>query len=80
MPTSLQFPRRQFIAGSTAAVAGVSGNQTSLAESLNDRFGGWPVGIQSYSLRSFNVDEAIRHMRGLGLHFVEFYRKHVPLD
>ncbi|MDB4393820.1 sugar phosphate isomerase/epimerase [Rhodopirellula sp.] len=79
-PTSLQFSRRQFIAGSSAAVAGVSGNQTSLAEPLNDRFGGWPVGIQSYSLRSFNVDEAIRHMRGLGLHFLEFYRKHVPLD
>lgn len=45
-----------------------------------DRFGGWPIGIQSYSLRKFDLDQSIRHMQGLGLHFVEFYSKHVPID
>jgi len=63
-----------------AASAGMAGNYNASAARLHDRFGGWPVGIQSYSLRNFNVDEAIRHMQGLGLHFVEFYSKHVPLD
>ena len=74
--------RRRFLATSTAmaASAGMAGNYNASAARLHDRFGGWPVGIQSYSLRNFNVDEAIRHMQGLGLHFVEFYSKHVPLD
>jgi len=74
--------RRQLLIGSTAALAisGIPASQSLLAAPADDRFGGWPVGIQSYSLRNFNVDEAIRHMQGLGLHFVEFYSKHVPLN
>jgi inosose dehydratase len=50
------------------------------AADSRDRFGGWPIGIQSYSLRKFDLDQSIRHMQGLGVHFVEFYSKHVPLD
>jgi inosose dehydratase len=75
--------RRQFLAASAATA--VSASLASLpragwgADSA-DRFGGWPIGIQSYSLRKFDLDQTIRHMQGLGLHFVEFYSKHVPLD
>jgi len=81
-PTNIQCSRRQFIGSSSAAVviSGLPQSRTALAQSPNDRFGGWPVGIQSFSLRKFSVDEAIRHMQGLGLHFVEFYSKHVPLN
>ncbi|MDB4749474.1 sugar phosphate isomerase/epimerase [Rubripirellula sp.] len=81
-PTNIQCSRRQFIGSSSAAVVitGLPQRRASLAQSPDDRFGGWPVGIQSFSLRKFNVDEAIRHMQGLGLHFVEFYSKHVPLN
>ena len=76
------FSRRQFLVGSTAALAvtGLPASRRLLATPAEDRFGGWPIGIQSYSLRNFNVDEAIRHMQGLGIHFVEFYSKHVPLN
>jgi sugar phosphate isomerase/epimerase len=45
-----------------------------------ERFGSWPIGIQSYSLRNFPADEAIRHIQGLGLHNVEFFGKHLGLD
>ena len=80
--TDQPISRRQFLIGSTAALAvsGIPASQQLLAAPADDRFGGWPVGIQSYSLRNFKVDEAIRHMQGLGLHFVEFYSKHVPLN
>ena len=61
------FSRRQFLVGSTAAlaVAGLPASRRLLATPAEDRFGGWPIGIQSYSLRNFNVDEAIRHTQGL---------------
>jgi sugar phosphate isomerase/epimerase len=45
-----------------------------------DPFGGFPIGVQSYSLRNFELLEVIRHIQGLGLHFAEFYSKHLPLD
>jgi inosose dehydratase len=41
------------------------------------RFGGWPIGIQSYSLRMFETVDAVRHIEGLGLGYVEMYRKHL---
>jgi sugar phosphate isomerase/epimerase len=75
----LGLSRRRFIALSTATTLGATllgARQLQAA----DRFGGWPIGIQSFSLRKFDVDQSIRHMQGLGLHFVEFYSKHVPLD
>jgi len=46
----------------------------------DDAFGGWPIGVQSYSLRNFNTLEAIRHIQGMGLHFAEFYSKHLAVD
>lgn len=45
-----------------------------------DPFGGFPIGVQSYSLRNFELAETVRHIHGLGLHFAEFYSKHLPLD
>ena len=36
------------------------------------------LGLQSYSLRSFQFDDAIAKMGELGLHFVEFFPGHFP--
>lgn len=73
------FSRRFFVAASAGAGASLFARSTRAAET-DDRFGGWPIGIQSYSLRNFDVDQAIRHMQGLGIHHAEFYQKHVPLE
>ena len=74
--------RRSFLAASGVAAgsAMIANSSNLLAAQKDDRFGGWPIGIQSFSLRKFDRDQAIRHMQGLGLHFVEFYSKHVPLN
>jgi len=40
---------------------------------------GFVLGMQSYSLRSFPVDEALDDIQELGLHTVEFFDKHLPL-
>ena len=73
--------RRQFINTplTTAAVAGAtwfdipeilaaSGKKAAL-----NKYGGFPMGIQSYSLRGFGVDGAIEQTHKLGLHFIDLY-------
>ncbi len=75
--------RRRFLALTSAAAAGATffdSPKILHAAGAGDPFGGWPIGIQSFSLRKFDVNEAVRHMHGLGIHFAEFYSKHVPLD
>ncbi len=74
--------RRRFMALSAAAAAGATlfDVPAILAAKGKKAYGGLPMGAQSYSLRKFTVHEAIRHLQGMGLHHVEFYSKHLPLD
>lgn len=51
----------------------------SLAEDA-DPYGGFKMGIQSYSLRAFNVDQALEHSQKLGLKYWEAYPKHIPMS
>lgn len=71
--------RRRFLAASTGLVVGtytaVRGGRLSAA----DPFAGLPVGIQSYSLRNFDLAEAVRHIQGMGVHYAEFYSKHLAV-
>lgn len=76
MFTSLS--RRRFLTLSAVAAAGATwfdAPQILRAAALADAkdvWGGFPVGVQSYSLRDFNLEEAIRHLQGMGVHYVEF--------
>lgn len=79
----MDLSRRRFLALSAAAAAGATffdAPQVLKAAGLNladDPWGGFPLGAQSYSLREFNTVEAVRHIQGMGLHFVEFYARHL---
>jgi inosose dehydratase len=81
MPLSLS--RRRFLALSSAAALGATffeAPQVLAAAGLakaDDPYGGFPLGVQSYSLRNFNTLEAVRHIQGLGVHYAEFYSKHL---
>lgn len=71
--------RRRFLQFSAAATAGATWFdlvRVVRAAEAKDAYGGLPMGIQSYTLRKFGTDEAIRHVEGLGLHYVEFYGSH----
>lgn len=78
--------RRKFL-GTAAALglAGIPGSartaqqETPSGKGKGDPYGGFLVGIQSYSFRMFNLEQALTRIRDLGLHFVELYRGHVPL-
>src|SRR2546430_15530922 len=76
--------RRRFLALSAAATAGATWfdaprilSAAALADS-KDGFGGFPVGVQSYSLRNFKLPEAIRHLQGMGVHYVEIAGTQLP--
>jgi inosose dehydratase len=79
--------RRGFLQAGAAGALGLAGPTTSAhsGERKNDRekkdpFGGFIVGVQSYSFRNFNLEQALTRTRDLGLHFVELYNAHAPLS
>ncbi len=78
--------RRGFLgtgAAGALALAGMSSSTAACAaaaDEAKDPFGGFLVGVQSYSFRHFNLEQALMKTRELGLHFVEFFRGHVPVN
>jgi inosose dehydratase len=80
---SVAWSRRRFLA-STAAVAATATfahplrAQAKPAQAGN--VGQFSIGIQSYSLRGFSVEDAIRHSGELGFAHIEFYPGHFSQD
>jgi inosose dehydratase len=71
--------RRRFLEAGAAATAGLS-VLPALAKD-DDPYGGFTVGVQSYSFRNFKqLAQALEQTRKLGLRYIEFYRGHVPLE
>jgi sugar phosphate isomerase/epimerase len=70
--------RRHFLqtgmAAATAAACGVA-----RAADEKDEFGGFVLGVQSYTFRNFDLEQALKRTKELGLHYGEFYQKHCPL-
>lgn len=86
---NLNLSRRTFLARSSAMAAGValSGQWLAAAEPkpadpkvAADVYRGLPIGIQTYTLRNFDTEQAIRHMQGLGLHYAELFTKHLATN
>jgi inosose dehydratase len=76
-----QTTRRGFLKASAAATVGFIGLPALLkAEDKDQAFGGFTLGVQSYSFRNFDTEQALKRTQDLGLHFVEFYQKHAPLE
>jgi inosose dehydratase len=72
--------RRRFLALSSAAAMGATFfDVPEILAAAKDPFGGFPIGAQSYSLRKFTALEAIRHLQGMGVHFVEFFGRHLSI-
>lgn len=72
--------RRDFLrsvaaGGAALAVAG----QSSLALAADD-WGGFKMGLQSYTLREFDTAAALEHTVKFGLHYWESFAKHFPIS
>jgi inosose dehydratase len=76
----ISLTRRNFLASAGAAGATLlplpHANKAWAANNEKAPYAGLPMGIQSYSLRKFNLADALRHIQGLGLHYVEFFSAH----
>src|SRR5262245_57416884 len=74
--------RRRFLQVSAAMSSlALTGSALSVAaEDKKDRFAGFKVGVQSYTFRNFDLEPALQRTKDLGLHYVEFYQKHAPIQ
>jgi sugar phosphate isomerase/epimerase len=76
----VRLSRRQFVAlSSTACAAFYGAPRFSSAANAMDEWGGFPVGVQSISLRKYSIPEAIRHLQGMAVRHIEFSASaHLP--
>ena len=70
--------RRSFLKVGTAGLA-LTGPLAQLAAADDSPYGGFKMGLQSYSLRAFETDEALAKTKELGLRHWESFSKHFPL-
>lgn len=74
--------RRELLRASTLALGGAAlapAAQAATQGGPNNPYAPFRMGIQSYSLRHFKVDEALQLTKGLGLRYWEATSGHVPL-
>jgi inosose dehydratase len=73
--------RRQFLASAAGmGVAAVASSAFADPPARNNDFGGFTVGIQTYTFRNFNLEQALTRIKDLGVRYAEFYRGHIPTN
>ncbi len=78
MPLHAPVSRRRFLASTACAAGGVLlAGRPALAQP--DPYGGFKVGLQSYTLRAFDAPTALAHTKTLGVKYWESFSKHIPL-
>jgi sugar phosphate isomerase/epimerase len=74
-------PTRRHFLGTAGAALGLAAVPALLRADTKDyQFGGFILGCQSYTFRHFNTEQALKRIKDLGLHYVELYQKHAPLE
>jgi sugar phosphate isomerase/epimerase len=71
--------RRDFLRTS-AALSAAAAFPTLVNAKDEDAFGGFIIGIQSYTFRNFKLEPAVKKIADLGVKHVEFYNGHVPVN
>lgn len=72
----MSLSRRSFLAASAAAIAAPAIGRVA----QTDLWGGFTVGVQSYTFRNFKLERALKACQDLGLKYAEFYRGHIPTN
>ena len=87
LPKSDNLSRRDLLASGLATVGALAlGGRWATASALTPLarpegdYGPFKVGIQSYSLRHFDLSETLQKMKQLDLHYCEAYSKHTNPD
>src|SRR5438045_7443073 len=69
--------RRDFLKAGAIAAAAVCTVPLAARAADRDPYRGFKMGIQSYTLRDFKVDEALEISKKLGLHYWESFPGHI---
>lgn len=72
------------VAGAGAVLCGVvpvalADEKKPQAKPSSDPYGGFKMGVQSYSLRGFDATTALKHTKTLGLKYWESFPQHIPV-
>jgi inosose dehydratase len=79
---SAPLTRRSFLHAGAATAAGLLAARpvgAQPAAAPGDLVGDISLGVQSYTFRQFNLEQALRRMKDLGLKYAEFYNAHIPM-
>jgi inosose dehydratase len=77
----LSHDRRRFLRAGVAALGTIGLPQLLRGdEKKEDPFGGFKIGAQSFTFREFDLESTLKRMKSLGLHYVELFQKHAPLE
>jgi sugar phosphate isomerase/epimerase len=83
-PRSDALTRRGFLQAGAVATLGLTGLPAMLdaKDQKIDKgpYDGFTMGVQSYCFRQFDTEQALKRTQQLGLHYIEFYQKHAPLE
>jgi sugar phosphate isomerase/epimerase len=73
--------RRRFLQFAAAGAAAFSVLPTAVGadDKKADPWGGFTLGIQSYTFREFSLEQALKKTQALGLKYAEFYSGHIPI-
>jgi sugar phosphate isomerase/epimerase len=74
----LTLSRREFLQTSAASLAGLAAIPALADDKKDDPFGGFMLGIQSYTFRKFSLEQALKRMKECGVSYGEFYSGMVP--
>ena len=80
---STVWSRRRFLGATTTATAAATFGLPFMASAKaaqSGNVGRFSIGIQSYSLRGYSVEDAIKHAQQLGFAHMEFYPAHFSQD
>jgi sugar phosphate isomerase/epimerase len=72
--------RREFLQLAAAGSSALLAANWGLAAEPADPYGGFKMGLQSYSLRGFDEKTALQHTRTLGVKYWESFPGHIPLS
>jgi sugar phosphate isomerase/epimerase len=75
--------RRQMLSLLPAGVAGLAGWSSRIEAAgtgTGEPFGGFTLGIQSFTFRNFGLEAALRRIKDLGLQAIELSKGHAPLS
>jgi len=68
--------RRDFLRASAGLAALAALPRAARAQ---EAYGGFNMGLQTYSLRAFDLDQTLGHLKAFGLKFGQFYSKHLQI-